>query len=70
MCFLNKRKIILKKNKTTTKITQQQKKLQVEGRVLSCLSKPNDNKRLQKKCHCFINFVCACKLLRVNSYEP
>ena len=23
--------------------------LQVEGRVLSCQSKPNDNKRLQKK---------------------
>ena len=53
MCFVNKRKIIpKKKNKTTKKITQQQKKLQVEGRVLSCLSKPNDNKRLQKKCNC------------------
>ena len=23
--------------------------LQIEGRVLSCQSKPNDNKRLQKK---------------------
>ena len=36
--------------------------LQIEGRVLSCQSKPNDNIRLQKKiCNGFINFVCACK---------
>ena len=39
--------------------------LQVEGHVLSCQSKQNDNKRLQKKiCNGFINFVCACKFLK------
>jgi len=38
--------------------------LQVDGRVLSCQSKPNDSKRLQKKiCNGFINFVCARKFL-------
>ena len=35
--------------------------LQVDGRVLSCQSKPNDNKRLQEKIsNGLINFVCAC----------
>ena len=45
---------------------------QVEGRVLSCQSKPNDNKRLQKTCNGFKNFVCACKFLELtfmNFYE-
>ena len=39
--------------------------LPVDGGVLSCQSKPNDNKRLQKreKCNDFINFVCASKFL-------
>ena len=33
--------------------------IQVEGRVLACHSKLNDNKRLQKVCNGFLNFVHA-----------
>ena len=41
--------------------------LQVEGRVLSCQSKPNENKRLQKICKGFINCLCM-QIFRVNVF--
>ena len=45
--------------------------LQVDGRVLSCQSKPNDNKRLQKKYMLwFYKFCLFMQIFRVNFYEP
>ena len=46
--------------------------LQVEGRFLSCQSKPNDNKRLQKKKNMqwFYKFGLCMQIFRGNFYEP
>ena len=42
----------------------------VEDRVLSCQSKPNDNKRLQKNMQWFYKFCLCTQIFRVNFYEP
>ena len=44
--------------------------LQVEGRVLLCQSKPNNNKRPQKYMYWLYKFCLCMQIFRVTFYEP
>ena len=44
--------------------------IRVEGRVLACRSKSNDNKRLPKNMLWFYKFCLCMQILRMNFYEP